>query len=229
MRPRTKQVSKPYFREWTNMRFSKGKSFLSNPQLFRQHKALYFPNLQGVTLASPKVAEDTTPVLQGKISIVSVFCSQWAERQVATFVSKDQNPALHEALGEINGPVQLVDINIEENPMKVSLIRLFMPLLRRRIPEDRHGKYFVIRKGMTEDIRNVTGLLNGYVGYVYLLDNECKIRWAGSGIATVDERQGLARGVRRLLASQKEGNTSTTHSEQVSLEKEAEAAAAAAA
>ncbi|KAI9722368.1 MAG: hypothetical protein M1812_001840 [Candelaria pacifica] len=225
----TRQVSKPYFRDWTNMRFSRGKSFISNTQLFRQDKALYFPNLQGVTLASPRVPEDTTRVLEGKISIVSVFCSQWAEEQVATFVSKEQNPSLHEALGEGVGLSQLVDINIEENAMKASIIRLFMPRLRRRIPMDRHGQYFVVRHGINEDIRNATGLLNVYVGYVYLLDSECKIRWAGSGIAAEDERQGLVRGVRRLTGNWKKVDSITANSKQDPLEKAAEAVAAASA
>ncbi len=210
------------------MRFSKGKSFLSNSQLFRRDKALYFPNLQGVTLASPKVPKDTTPVLENRISIVSVFCSQWAERQVATFVSKQQNPTLHEALGE-DGPAQFVDINIEENAMKALLIRLFMPSLRRKIPKGRHRQYFVIRKGMTEDIRAATGLLNGYVGYVYLVDSECKIRWAGSGIAAEEEREGLVRGARRLMDSQEKVEATAAESKEGSLREAPEAVAAAAA
>ena len=43
------------------------------------------------------------------------------------------------------------------------------------------------------------GLLNSRVGYVYLLDARCRIRWAGSGRAEGGEREGLVRGVGRLL------------------------------
>src|SRR4051812_48488948 len=72
---RTKKISTPYFREWTNMRHQKGKTFLSNPKLFKADRALYFPNLRGATLASPsqRKGTDTTPVLRDKISVVSMF------------------------------------------------------------------------------------------------------------------------------------------------------------
>lgn len=42
------------------------------------------------------------------------------------------------------------------------------------------------------------GFWNGRVGYVYLLDWECRIRWAGSGNAGVEEKAALVRGVARL-------------------------------
>jgi hypothetical protein len=34
--------SKPYFREWSNLRFAEGKTFVSNPRLFKADRALYF-------------------------------------------------------------------------------------------------------------------------------------------------------------------------------------------
>ncbi|KAI9872123.1 MAG: Mitochondrial ATPase complex subunit atp10 [Pleopsidium flavum] len=195
----TQAVAKPYFREWTNMRYQKGKTFIAPSKLFRGDKALYFPNLNGITLASPSDPQDTTTVLGDKISVVSVFSSTWAERQAATFVSENENKALHEALREGQAIAQRVDINIEENALKAGLIRLFMPGLRRQIPKDAHGRYFVIRRGVTDDIKDKIGLLNGKVGYVYLVDRECKIRWAGSGRAEPQEKEGLVRGVSRLV------------------------------
>ncbi|KAI9775979.1 MAG: Mitochondrial ATPase complex subunit atp10 [Geoglossum umbratile] len=194
-----KKISTPYFREWTNMRHHKGKTFLSNPKLFRADRALYFPNLHGKTLLSPRRSTDTTPVLQGKISVVGVFSSTWAERQVQTFVGETQNPELGVAIRESGGVAGRVDVNVEENALKAALIRLFMPSIRREIPRERHGRYFVVRRGISEEIRDAIGFLNGKVGYVYLLDGECRIRWAGSGRAGGEEKEGLVRGVRRLV------------------------------
>ncbi|MCJ1252429.1 Mitochondrial ATPase complex subunit atp10 [Lignoscripta atroalba] len=193
----TKAVAKPYFREWTNMRYHKGKTFLSNPKLFRAEKALYFPNLQGVTLASPKVVHDTTSVLNDQVSVISVYSGTWADRQAATFVGNHSE--LDKALEAGKGIAQKVDINIEENALKAGLIRLFMPRLRKRLPKDAHGRYFLVRRGVTEELRDDIGLLNSKVGYVYLVDRECKIRWAGSGRATAGEKEGLVKGVRKLL------------------------------
>ncbi|KAA6410937.1 MAG: F1F0 ATP synthase assembly protein [Lasallia pustulata] len=199
----TQGLAKPYFREWTNMRYHKGKTFVSNPRLFRADKALYFPNLQGITLATPRQLCDTTPVLKDRVSIVSVFSETWAERQVATFVGEKENPELQAVLREGKGVAQRVEINYEPSAIKAALIRLFMPGLRRRMDKDAHGRYFVVRRGVTEEMRDDVGWINSKVGYVYLVDRECKIRWAGSGRAEAGEKAGLVAGVRRLVEEYK--------------------------
>ena len=181
------------------MRFHKGKTFQSNAKLFRASKALYFPNLQGITLASPKEVRDTTPVLKDKVSVVSVYSGTWAENQTATFVG--QNPDLTRVLKEKyarEGIVQTVFLNVEENDMKAWLIRMFMPNLRKRFSPDAHGRYFVIWRGLSETLREAIGLINSKVGYVYLIDSECRIRWAGSGRAEASEKESLIKGISRL-------------------------------
>lgn len=189
------------------MRHQKGKTFIAPSKLFRADKALYFPNLHGITLASPRDPQDTTAVMEDKVSVVSVFSGTWAERQTATFLSEQDNEELHKALKEGKDVAQQVKINIEENALKAGLIRMFMPGLRRQIPEDSRGRYFVIRKGVTEDIKDKIGLLNSKVGYVYLVDRQCKIRWAGSGRAEASEREGLVRGISKLVEEwRKEGS-----------------------
>jgi len=192
-------MSTPYFREWSNMRHHKGKTFLAPPRLFRSDRALYFPNLHGQTLIKEKELRDTTSTLQDTVSIVSVFSSAWAERQAASFVSEKANPELHDLVKESRGSAQIVQVNIEENAMKAALIGLFKPSLRKSLGEGNWGRYFVVRKGMTDEMRDAIGLLNSKVGYVYLLDGACRIRWAGSGIAGEDEKEGLVKGVRRLI------------------------------
>jgi len=195
----TQKISTPYFREWSNMRLHKGKSFLAPPRLFKGERALYFPNFQGQTLSKDKLAKDTTPVFEDKVSIVSVFSSAWAENQAATFAAEKNNPELHEVVKGSGGLAQMVQINIEENALKAMLVRLFMPNLRRRMGAGNWGRYFLVRKGVSDEIRDAIGLLNSKVGYTYLLDGECKIRWAGSGPCEGDEKEGLVRGAKRLI------------------------------
>ncbi|KAE8453714.1 hypothetical protein EG329_009225 [Mollisiaceae sp. DMI_Dod_QoI] len=195
----TKKISKPYFREWSNMRLHKGKSFLAPPRLFKAEKALYFPNFQGQTLLKDKSPKDTTPLFEDKISVVSVFSSQWAENQAATFASEKQNPELHDVIKGSGGIAQLVQINVEENALKAWIVRLFMGRLRKKLGKDNWHRYFLVRKGITEDIRDNIGLLNSKVGYTYLLDGECRVRWAGSGPSEGDEKESLVKGVRRLI------------------------------
>jgi ATPase complex subunit ATP10 len=181
------------------MRFSKGKSFISPSRLFRAEKALYFPNLHGRTLEKSRGPRDTTPLLQDKISVLSIFSGAWAENQAASFVEPGQNPQLHSIINRNVGRAQLVRINIEENSLKAFLIQLFMPNLRRTVTKQEWSRYFLVRKGLTTELRDSIGFLNSKVGYTYLLDSKCRIRWAGSGVADEDERQSLVRGVRRLL------------------------------
>lgn len=199
---RTKQVAKPYFREWTNMRYHEGKTFLSNIRLFKRDKALYFPNMFGITLASPKQPQNTTSLFSGRISVVNVFSSVWAETQVATFTSEKHNPGLYKILNGVKGGVkvaQKVDINLEENRFKAWLVRMFMWQIRGKFAKEQHDRYFLVRKGITDGIKESIGMMNSKVGYVYLLDENCRIRWAGSGPAQGPEIDALNNGVKRLL------------------------------
>lgn len=199
---RTKQVAKPYFREWTNMRYHEGKTFLSNIRLFKRDKALYFPNMFGTTLASPKQPQNTTSLFRGRISVVNVFSSVWAEMQVATFTSEKHNPELYEILNGVKGGVEVaqkVDINLEENMFKAWLVRMFMWQMRGKFAKEQHDRYFLVRKGITDGIKESIGMMNSKVGYVYLLDENCRIRWAGSGPAQGPEIDALNNGIKRLL------------------------------
>lgn len=197
---RKRRMQKPYFRDWSNLQFHQGKTFIAPPRLFRGELSLYFPNLFGRTLLKDRQGRDTTPVLDGKASIVTVFSGRWAENQVETYISKKDNPMLHETLDGSKGRAQLVRINIEEGILKAWLIRVFMGSLRRRLGKQNWDKYFLVRKGISDDIRECIGLLNSKVGYTYLVDSNCRIRWAGSGDSQPEEREGLVKGVQRLLS-----------------------------
>lgn len=186
------------------MRYHQGKSFMSNQRLLKREKALYFPNLFGITLASPSEKQNTTSLLQGKISVISLFSSAWAENQVVTFTGPTQNPELYKALQagtSSSGSVlaQKVDINLEENPLKAWLIRMFIWRMRRNSPTEQHKRYFLVRKGLSDDLKEAIGMMNSKVGYIYLLDDDCRIRWAGSGHAEEIEMQSLNNGVRKLV------------------------------
>jgi hypothetical protein len=54
-------------------------------------------------------------------------------------------------------------------------------------------------------LKEPLGITNKHVGYIYLVDQHAKIRWAGCGFATPEEREALRRGVAVLLGRAKEG------------------------
>lgn len=202
----TFQMAKPYFRDWRNLQFHKGKTFLSPPRLFKSDLSLYFPNLHGRTLAkTPEAAAaDTTPVLEGHASVVTLFSGRWAEKQIKTFVSPESNPDLHQVLKASDGKAQLVQINVEEGWSRFWLLRLFTGTLRKKVGKENWGKYFIIHKGISDEIRESIGLLNSKVGYTYLVGHDCRIRWAGSGDAEPGEPESLVKGLRRLLEEMKQ-------------------------
>ncbi|KAI9825490.1 MAG: Mitochondrial ATPase complex subunit atp10 [Phylliscum demangeonii] len=198
----------PYFRHWVDLKYEKGKSFVAPSRLFRAERALYFPNLHGRNLLRARKARtaDSTSMLKGKISIVSVFCSNWAERQVATFVNKKKHRELNELLHQYsdgtpggNGVLQKVYVGVEQDRFKSWLVWLFMPSLRRKVPNNLHARYLVVTRGLSDELREEMGMLNKIVGYVYLVDEECRIRWAGSGDASPAEKAALIKGARRLV------------------------------
>jgi mitochondrial ATPase complex subunit ATP10 len=202
---------RPYFQEWKRLEHWKGKSFVGPERLFKRERALWFPNLWGWTLARDGAeGRDTTPVLRGKVSLVGIQSGVWAEEQVRTFLGEKENPELKGIAEGSRGLVQKVEVNIQDHWFRALLVKMFKNNLRKSRPESEWGKYFTVRlgrdtgKGLTEDIRDAMGLLNSQVGYVYLLDTECRIRWAGSGHAWEGENKSLNAGVMKLVQEAKE-------------------------
>ncbi|KAI1437542.1 ATP10 protein-domain-containing protein [Xylaria sp. CBS 124048] len=193
------QLSRPYFRDWTNMRFHQGKTFIAAPRLFKAESALYFPNLYGRTLLKGvRDKKDTTPIMRGRVTVVTIFSGLWAEEQCKTFVSKESNPDVERLIEESYGRAHHVRINIEPDSLKALLIRMWMPKLRKMVGEENFERYFMLH-GIPEDIREAIGLLNSKVGYTYLLDPHLKIRWAGSAEAEDHERESLVKGLEQLI------------------------------
>ncbi|KAK8019783.1 hypothetical protein PG990_004921 [Apiospora arundinis] len=192
---------RPYFRDWGNLSFHKGKTFYPPPRLFKGDVSLYFPNLYGQTLLKGKGSpeRDTTPTLVGKTSVISIFSGTWADNQAKTFAGSAQNPALAKLLAENRDIAQHVSVNVESDGLKHMLIRLFLGGIRKQVGEANWGKYFIVKNPLSDEIRENVGLLNGKVGYVYLVDSLCRIRWAGSGDANDEEREGLVKGLQRLI------------------------------
>lgn len=206
--------ARPYFQEWKRLDHFKGKSFVGGERLFRRDKALWFPNMVGWTLLKNDGRQgemrDTTPMLKGKVSLVGIQSSLWAEEQVKTFIGDKENPELKALVEGSGGLVQKVQVVIQDHWFKALLMKLFRNNFRKEIPEKEWGRFFLVRlardtgKGLPEDVRDAMGLLNSQVGYVYLVDAQCRIRWAGSGHAWEGESKHLNAGVRRLIEEAKD-------------------------
>ncbi|KAL1622797.1 Mitochondrial ATPase complex subunit atp10 [Diplodia seriata] len=205
----TKAVAKPYFRDFTNMQYHKGKSFLANPRIFRADRALFFPNFVGTTLvpgAEGRKPHSTTLALLNRVSLVSVYSSEWARAQAASFTAPERNPDLHALLAANRGVAQHVELNVEPNPLRALILHMYKGRLRRMRDEADWDRYFVVRRGISDEMRECLGIMNEKVGYVFLVDGACRVRWAASGEAEGDEVEYLNKGLRMLI-----GETTVGH------------------
>ncbi|CAI4216397.1 unnamed protein product [Parascedosporium putredinis] len=126
---------------------------------------------------------DTTPQLWGRASVVAIFSSKWGEEQVDSLISAKANPELGQILDSDPVHGQIVRINVEDNSMKAWLISMFMGSLRKSLGQENWGRK---------------------VGYTYLVDPQCRIRWAASGTGLPDEQEGLVKGFRKLVGEARE-------------------------
>lgn len=192
-----KEWAKPYFRDLTNLSYHDGKIFLANERLWKAGAALWFPNIMGSTLERSLVSADTTTVLRGMISVVTIFSRKWAWNQVQTYVGEKHNPQVAEILRAYPKKTQLVQINFEEGRLFSGVQGLFKISLRRtERREDWHRYFLVGALGM--ELKEVLGMMNDKIGYIFIVDEQCKIRWAACADANEDEKRALCSGLRRL-------------------------------
>jgi ATPase complex subunit ATP10 len=85
---------------------------------------------------------------------------------------------------------QYVQINLQENLLKSFLVSLFLSSIAKSVPPELHPTYLVSSQNM-DFLRDQLGMVNKHVGYVYLVDNNLKIRWAGCADAKVEETNAL--------------------------------------
>ncbi|EWC48349.1 hypothetical protein DRE_02118 [Drechslerella stenobrocha 248] len=228
----SKEWTKSYFQDFSDMRHQKGKLFLPPRRTFKADKALYFPNLRGRTLLSPDLV-DTSTLFANRLSLVTLSTNVWADRQIATFLqnfsfpkSGDSTPEnfsnsallsedyistpddhLSRVLGEPAAPQpgtwQLVAINLQENLLKYPILLLSLRGIRRQLPEEQHARYLIVRKGVTPAIKESLAFLNERIGYIYVVDAACRIRWAGCADAGDEDRDSLRKILEHMVLEER--------------------------
>ncbi|ANB11332.1 Atp10p [Sugiyamaella lignohabitans] len=185
------EFAKSSFEDIYQFRDTGGKFWVAPGAYFKQERSLYLPNFWGRTLATFEKS-GSTAVLKDKISIVRVFSSHAGEQQLQTYFDGDVNTIKEDGF-------QIVDINVPDSFVKEFFVKMFLRKLRKSLPDSsRHARYFISRKGVTPELRQSILAENIYGGYLYLVDGNCKIRWAAAGPATPDEKTNLWKFVRAL-------------------------------
>jgi len=153
--------------------------------LIREDKALYFPNIEGKVLTNCAVTH-STDLCKGHISVVNIITTKLSDTQIQAYGAPTLEKYKDHPL------FRYVQINLQENAAKSFLVMLFLNSLRSQNPSYLHPTYLVSKQNM-EYLREPMGLENKYVGHVYLLDQNCKIRWAAGADPTPEEIINLER------------------------------------
>ncbi|KAH7918673.1 hypothetical protein BV22DRAFT_1115377 [Leucogyrophana mollusca] len=178
-----KEATKGYFTDLNATRRHGGKTWIAPTVMIREDKALYFPNIVGSSL-DKKRNQHTTDLCQGRVSVISMLNTRMSEIHVNGFVSPTNARFLSNPL------YRYVQVNLQENLLKSFLVSLFLSSIAKTVPPELHPTYLVSSQNM-EFVREQLGMVNKHVGYVYLVDENLKIRWAGCADAKIEETNAL--------------------------------------
>ncbi|KAG0205853.1 hypothetical protein BGX28_002588 [Mortierella sp. GBA30] len=182
-----------YFAEFSELSRTGSKLWKATTSMVNADKALYMPNIIGTSLKTSEPTE-LVDILKGKISLVAISGTRFGEEQIETFMT----PFLKQwPMSTKGSKVQLVELNIQENPLKAGLVRMMVPFVKKTIPEERHENYILHYKSI-KHLKDPLSMQNSYLGYVFLVDSNCKIRWGAHGIGTEAEIKTLLDSVQRL-------------------------------
>ncbi|KAG0341930.1 Mitochondrial ATPase complex subunit atp10 [Podila humilis] len=181
-----------YFAEFSEINKTGAKLWRATTSMVNADKALYMPNIIGTSLKSSELIE-LVDVLRGKISLVAISGTRFGEEHNETYMK----PFLSKWPAGKDSKVQLVELNIQENPLKAGLVRIMVPFVKKSIPEERHANYILHYKSI-KHLKEPLSMQNSYLGYVFLVDSNCKIRWGAHGPASEIEVQTLLDSVQRL-------------------------------
>ncbi|CAE6524193.1 unnamed protein product [Rhizoctonia solani] len=203
-----KQVTRGYFHDFHKLKHHGGKMWIAPRVLIREDKALYFPDVTGVSLDDRSTVHTTT-TCTGRITLLSMLSTKISELHAQSFIEQ----TLEQHKGNKN--FQYMQINLQENLLKSWLVSLSLSSLRNTVPPELQPTYLLCSQNM-EYLRVPLGMENKHIGYTYLLDDNLKVRWAGCGFARPEESEALANCTRVLLDRLAGGSTPPTTSKEPS-------------
>ncbi|KAI9294110.1 hypothetical protein K502DRAFT_324997 [Neoconidiobolus thromboides FSU 785] len=187
----TRKILTPYYQDFHDIRNTDGKLFEAIEKEVAEKESFYMPNMELQPLSNQNVHKKSNSkvelmdMLDKKVSLVAFYLSQYGENQAQTFVHPFLN-FLKSVPKENQNELQLIEINVSEQWMKGLISRLFQSKIRNQLNEERQLNY-LFKYGSIEQVREKLGMVNGLIGYVFLIDKNSKIRWYANGNATSNE------------------------------------------
>ncbi|KAK7208578.1 ATP10 protein-domain-containing protein [Myxozyma melibiosi] len=192
------QMAESYFIDMHDYRKTQGKEWKAPQMFFRADKALYMPNFHGTTLAS-SAEKDTTSALKGKVSVVKLYSQLSGEHHVDSYFGSSA-----EAIADVSeeSGYQTVDITVPDRKVNKWISKFFAFRTRRKLPKSRHDLFFYAQP-LPDQLSHAIGQVNKYTGYVYIVDGDCKIRWAACAKAMEEEKESFRKCLKGVVAEHK--------------------------
>ncbi|ANZ75885.1 BA75_02446T0 [Komagataella pastoris] len=186
-------------------RVTKGKVFLSPISYFKESKSLYFPNLVVTNLKNE--TSQLGDVFKNKVTVLKIHSTQEGfdiTKEYFNIKNSTENyltESGYQILNQEFDNVQIAELNLVENGLKGLISKLSLGHLRKIIPDSRHDSYFSAKRSLLPmRLREDIFLRNLYTGYVYVVDQEGKIRWLGCGKPTEKDHEMLWKAVKGVSA-----------------------------
>lgn len=194
------------FYETKSFENTKGKIFTPPVSYFRAEKSKHFPDFIGVTVCGSE--RSLFEILEGNVSIVRVYSTVSGEKCANSYFQVDGKDYLTTGFADFEKEyplVQIVDVNIPQSWVKGLVVRMSKSNIRKMIPDERLNKYFILPDDVfSAPMKEKLHMDNLCSGYIYLLDNCGRIRWATSGYANEAELKLMwkcVKGLQKELAS----------------------------
>ncbi|CAI4035291.1 hypothetical protein SMKI_12G4410 [Saccharomyces mikatae IFO 1815] len=184
---------------------TKGKLFIAPASYWKDDRALFFPHLVGTSMGDKK-EQNIEDLLRGKTSIVRLFSTAAGDKLSSSYFQKTANNEksidyLTDADARLslnNNNVQIIEVNLVENVVKSALVKT-LARWANRVPSWRQRFYFECSRAQWPfSVREELFCNNVFSGYIFLVDQHLKIRWAACGEATPSEKEALWKFVKSL-------------------------------
>lgn len=168
---------------------TKGKIFTSPAGLFQAKYAQYFPDFTAETLTGN--LQQLYGLLPLRLTFVRIYSTMSGEQCVDSWFKRDGKDYLDGDYAELRKEyphLQFVDINMPQGMIKGMIVKWSKNGIKAKLPKERHNQYYIVPQSLFSlEVKEELFCDNACSGYIYLLDQEGRIRWAASGPATEKE------------------------------------------
>eukprot|EP00884_Botryococcus_braunii_P006519 jgi/Botrbrau1/15869/Bobra.40_1s0053.1 len=194
------EMQRGYFDDFKDLRQNGGKTFVANNQLIPAKEAVHIPSIKVEDFGGN---EEAFPPPRGTLK-AALLCvafrggaetmlASWSEPFRRTFASRP-GTTLYE--------VSLVESKVMSWQPFRRMIRMGPQgrLAEDPVPADIMPPSYIFYFGDCTAWRKALGMTNRLTGYVFLMDEEGRMRWRGSGKGEEEEVESLIRCTRGLLS-----------------------------